>query len=110
MASLLVVPSATAGTPIFLVAAVFPSVSPPAFPAFTTTATSSPLRLVFLLAPPVLFLAAPVLAISFLGSTAFITAGDYDGDQVGELAVLLHSFDPIDIAPFEIATPVPALI
>jgi len=41
-----------------------------------------------------------VIETEFLGSTAFIATGDYDGDQVDELAVLLHSFDPIDIAPF----------
>ncbi|NNG26701.1 MAG: S8 family serine peptidase, partial [Ignavibacteriaceae bacterium] len=41
-----------------------------------------------------------VIETGFLGSTAFITAGDYNGDLVDELAVLLHSVGEIDIAPF----------
>jgi hypothetical protein len=41
-----------------------------------------------------------VIATGFLGSAGFIAAGDYDGDQVDELAVLLHSVEEIDIAPF----------
>jgi subtilisin family serine protease len=41
-----------------------------------------------------------IIITEFIGSSAFITAGDYNGDSVDELAVLLHSFDPFDIAPF----------
>ncbi len=41
-----------------------------------------------------------VIETEFLGSTAFIAAGDYDGDLVDELAVLLHSVEAIDVAPF----------
>jgi subtilisin family serine protease len=41
-----------------------------------------------------------VVTTTFIGSAAFIDAGDYNGDGVEELAVLLHSVDPIDIAPF----------
>ncbi|HEY7751854.1 MAG TPA: S8 family peptidase, partial [Ignavibacteriaceae bacterium] len=36
----------------------------------------------------------------FLGSRANITAGDYNGDGIDELAVLLHSIDFLDVAPF----------
>lgn len=36
----------------------------------------------------------------FLGSSSYITSGDYNGDGKAELAVLLHSVDQIDIAPF----------
>ena len=41
-----------------------------------------------------------VITTQFLGSAAFLAAGDYNGDNVDELAVLLHSIDAIDIAPY----------
>jgi Subtilase family len=41
-----------------------------------------------------------VIESGYYGSTAFLAAGDYNGDGVDELAVLIHSIDPIDIAPF----------
>jgi len=41
-----------------------------------------------------------VIETEFLGSAAFIAVGDYDGDLVDELAVLLHSVEEIDVAPF----------
>jgi len=41
-----------------------------------------------------------VISTGFIGSAAFISAGDYDGDNIDELAVLLHSIDELDIAPF----------
>ncbi len=36
----------------------------------------------------------------FVGSSAYITKGDYDGDGKDDIALLLHSIDKIDIAPF----------
>jgi subtilisin family serine protease len=41
-----------------------------------------------------------VISTAFFGSAAFIDAGDYNGDGIDELAVLLHSVNQIDIAPF----------
>ncbi|MCZ6703597.1 MAG: S8 family serine peptidase, partial [Ignavibacteria bacterium] len=41
-----------------------------------------------------------ILTTGFIGSAAFIAAGDYDGDGIDELAVLLHSIKQVDIAPF----------
>ncbi len=41
-----------------------------------------------------------ILTTGFIGSAAFIAAGDYDGDGIDELAVLLHSIRQVDIAPF----------
>ena len=41
-----------------------------------------------------------VVPTQFLGSSANITSGDFDGDGRSELAVLLHSIDELDIAPF----------
>ncbi|MGB5529364.1 MAG: S8 family serine peptidase, partial [Ignavibacteriaceae bacterium] len=36
----------------------------------------------------------------FIGSAAYLAVGDYNGDSVDELAVLIHSIGPIDVAPF----------
>lgn len=36
----------------------------------------------------------------FTGSSAYITKGDYDGDGKDDIAVILHSIDNFDIAPF----------
>ena len=36
----------------------------------------------------------------YLGYSAYIASGDYDGDGKVELAVLLHSIDQIDISPY----------
>ncbi len=36
----------------------------------------------------------------FLGNSSYLAAGDYDGDGKTELAVLLHSINEIDIAPY----------
>ncbi len=41
-----------------------------------------------------------VIPTQFLGSSAHLTSGDFDGDGRNELAVLLHSIDELDIAPF----------
>ncbi len=41
-----------------------------------------------------------IISTGFLGSSAYLAAGDYNGDTVEELAVLLHSIDFIDVAPF----------
>ena len=41
-----------------------------------------------------------VIPTGFIGSAAYIAAGDYDGDNIDDLAVLLHSIDAIDVAPF----------
>lgn len=41
-----------------------------------------------------------VINTGFLGSAAYLAVGDYNGDNKDDLAVLLHSIDPIDIAPY----------
>jgi hypothetical protein len=41
-----------------------------------------------------------VVTTAFIGSAAFIAAGDYDGDGIDELAVMIHSIGELDIAPF----------
>jgi hypothetical protein len=41
-----------------------------------------------------------VFTTKFIGSAAYITAGDYDSDNIDELAVLLRSIEEVDIAPF----------
>ena len=41
-----------------------------------------------------------IIPTGYIGSAAFVTAGDYDGDGADDLAVLLHSFEPFQIAPF----------
>ncbi|MCW8804662.1 MAG: S8 family serine peptidase, partial [Ignavibacteriaceae bacterium] len=41
-----------------------------------------------------------VINTEFLGSAAYLAVGDYDGDNEDDLAVLLHSIDAIDIAPY----------
>ncbi len=43
--------------------------------------------------------AGSVITTEFLGSSAYLTNGDFDGDGKDELAVLLHSID-YDIAPY----------
>jgi hypothetical protein len=46
------------------------------------------------------FTKGKVFSTGFLGSTAYLTSGDYNGDGKKELAVLIHSVEDIDIAPF----------
>ncbi|MBK7377640.1 MAG: S8 family serine peptidase [Ignavibacteriales bacterium] len=41
-----------------------------------------------------------VIETGFLSSSSFLTSGDYDGDGTIDMAVLLHSIEEIDIAPF----------
>ncbi|MBK9099839.1 MAG: T9SS type A sorting domain-containing protein [bacterium] len=41
-----------------------------------------------------------VISTGFLGSAAYIAVGDYNGDNRDDIAVLLHSIDAIDIAPY----------
>lgn len=41
-----------------------------------------------------------VIETGFLGSSAHLAAGDFNGDGRQELAVLLHSIDELDISPF----------
>ncbi len=41
-----------------------------------------------------------VIPTQFLGSSAYLTSGDFDGDGKSELAVLLHSIEELDVAPF----------
>lgn len=41
-----------------------------------------------------------VFITGFSGSTSYLTAGDYNGDGKTELAVLIHSVEELDIAPF----------
>ncbi len=40
------------------------------------------------------------ITTGFWGSSAYLAKGDFDGDDNDELAVLLHSIDAIDIAPY----------
>jgi subtilisin family serine protease len=41
-----------------------------------------------------------VINTGFLGSAAYLAVGDFNGDNKDDLAVLLHSIDAIDIAPY----------
>jgi hypothetical protein len=41
-----------------------------------------------------------LIQTGFLGSSAHLSSGDFNGDGKTELAVLLHSIDDLDIAPF----------
>lgn len=41
-----------------------------------------------------------VIPTNFIGSNAFITSGDFNFDGIDDIAVLVHSIEPIDIAPF----------
>ena len=41
-----------------------------------------------------------LIQTGFMGSSAHLSSGDFNGDGKKELAVLLHSIDEIDIAPF----------
>jgi hypothetical protein len=41
-----------------------------------------------------------IITTGFWGSSAYLAKGDFDGDNKDELAVLLHSIDAIDIAPY----------
>lgn len=41
-----------------------------------------------------------VIPTKFIGSNAYITSGDFNFDGIDDIAVLLHSIEPIDIAPF----------
>jgi hypothetical protein len=41
-----------------------------------------------------------MIPTQFLGSSAHLTSGDFDGDGRSEIAVLLHSIDELDISPF----------
>ncbi|NWF88038.1 MAG: peptidase S8 [Ignavibacteriaceae bacterium] len=46
------------------------------------------------------FIQHKVFSTGFLGSSALISSGDYTGDGVPEIGVLIHSIDDLDIAPF----------
>lgn len=41
-----------------------------------------------------------VIPTEFIGSNAYLTAGDFNFDGIDDIAVLLHSIEPLDIAPF----------
>jgi subtilisin family serine protease len=41
-----------------------------------------------------------LIQTKFSGTSAYITKGDYDGDGKDDIAVLLHSIDELDIAPY----------
>jgi hypothetical protein len=41
-----------------------------------------------------------IISTRFLGSSAYLSSGDFNGDGVPELAVLIHSIEELDIAPF----------
>lgn len=40
------------------------------------------------------------ISTNFLGSSAYLAVGDFNGDGKEELAVLLHSIEQIDVSPF----------
>ncbi|MBZ0199846.1 MAG: S8 family serine peptidase, partial [Ignavibacteriaceae bacterium] len=46
------------------------------------------------------FVKGQVFSTEFLGSASALTVGDYNGDGNMDLAILLHSIDALDIAPF----------
>lgn len=46
------------------------------------------------------FSPAVVIPTEFIGSNAYLTAGDFNFDGIDDIAVLLHSIEPLDIAPF----------
>jgi hypothetical protein len=46
------------------------------------------------------YLKDKVFSTEFLGSSALLDAGDYNGDGFPDIAVLIHSIDEFDIAPF----------
>ena len=46
------------------------------------------------------FIKGEVLSTEFLGSSANLTSGDYNGDGNTDIAILLHSIEELDIAPF----------
>jgi subtilisin family serine protease len=46
------------------------------------------------------FRTGSIISTEFIGSAAFLAAGDFNSDGIDELAVLLHSIDEFDIAPF----------
>lgn len=41
-----------------------------------------------------------VIPTEFIGSNAYIASGDFDYDGISDIAVLLHSIEPLDIAPY----------
>lgn len=41
-----------------------------------------------------------VIPTEFIGSNAYLAAGDFNNDGISDIAVLLHSIEPIDIAPY----------
>jgi len=49
---------------------------------------------------PNIYLKDKVFSTEFLGSSALLAAGDYNGDGFQDIAVLIHSIDELDIAPF----------
>ncbi len=49
---------------------------------------------------PVTFEPDKVFSTEFLGSSSLIDAGDYNGDGFQDIAVLIHSIENLDIAPF----------
>ena len=46
------------------------------------------------------FIKGKVFSTGFLSSSSYLTAGNYTGNGNKEIAVLLHSIDDVDIAPF----------
>lgn len=49
---------------------------------------------------PVTYVPDKVISTEFLGSSSLLDAGDYNGDGYQDIAVLIHSIENIDIAPF----------
>ncbi|MCX8105339.1 MAG: S8 family serine peptidase [Ignavibacterium album] len=47
-----------------------------------------------------IFVPDMVIATDFIGSNAYLATGDFNYDGISDIAVLLHSIEPIDIAPY----------
>ena len=54
----------------------------------------------YIIQNPNSFVQDKIISTEFLASAALLDAGDYDGDGFQDIAVLLHSIESLDIAPF----------
>lgn len=46
------------------------------------------------------FVPSTVISTDFIGSNAYMSTGDFNYDGISDIAILLHSIEPIDIAPY----------
>ncbi len=47
-----------------------------------------------------IFIPDKIISTEFLGNSAYLTHGDFDGNGKDEIAILLHSIEKFDIAPY----------